>query len=102
MVTILENVSNKILLSTNIVLKLLDVTLTTYIVLMWGITAESNPLIRNTIENYGLIPTMIGITLAHVGLVWILYKRNRKGLLLVVAFLMTLLVIMNTFSTVIQ
>ena len=69
---------------------------------MWGITAESNPLIRITMESYELIPTMIGITIAHIGLMWILYRRNRKDLLLVVAFLMTLLVIMNIFATVIQ
>ena len=95
-------INNKTLLWLNVFLKFLDVALTTYIVFMWGITAESNPLIRITMESYGLIPTMIGITIAHIGLIWILYRRNRKDLLLLVAFLMTLLVIINIFATVIQ
>ncbi|MHA2280165.1 MAG: DUF5658 family protein [Promethearchaeota archaeon] len=97
-----KNISNKVLLWINILLKFLDVGLTTYIVVIWGITAESNPLIRNAIENYGLILTMIAITIAHVGLIYYLYRRNRRKLLFIAATLMTILVIMNAFATVIQ
>ena len=102
MAIMLENVSNRAILWINIVLKLLDVSLTTYIVTTWGITAESNPLIRNTIEGYGLIPTMIGITLAYIAFVWFLYRKNKRKLALVVTALMSLLVIVNIFATVIQ
>ena len=102
MVTILENVSNRTLLWVNIALKFLDIGLTAYIVTTWGLLAESNTFIRNTIETYGLIPTMAGITLAHIGLIWLLYKKNRRKLLFIAAGLMTMLVIMNGFATVIQ
>lgn len=98
----LENVSNKALLYINIVLKLLDVGLTTYIINTWGIMAESNVLIRNAINVYGFIPAMIAITVGYVGLVYLLYINNRRHSLFVVAGLMTLLVINNLLATVIQ
>lgn len=96
------NINSWTLFLVNVVLKFLDVTLTTYIVTICGVTAESNSLIRNTIENYGLIPTMIAIMIAHTGLMWLLYRRNRKDLLLIVAILMFLLVITNTLTAIIQ
>jgi hypothetical protein len=97
MVTILGNVSNKTILWANIVLKFLDVGLTVYLFAIWGLMVENNILLRNAIESYGFIPTMAGIALGYVGVVWLFYNRNRRDLLLLVMVLMLIPVTINLF-----
>jgi len=98
----LKKIRIKTLFWTSILLKILDVGLTIYIINRWGITGESNPFVRYMINLIDVIPAMIGITLAYICFVWILYMKNRKDLLAVINVLMLLLVIMNSFATVIQ
>lgn len=82
----------------NVVLKILDVTLTLYIINSSSINAEGNLLIRYSMELYGIYPTMILITLGYISLLYLLYNRNRKDLLKIITLLMSLLVIINLFT----
>jgi len=102
MATILNHISNKVILWINIILKLLDIGTTIYLVNIYGLYVESNPVMKYVMENCGLIPTMVGILLAYLVAVTYLYKKNRRGLLFVVMGLMTLVVIANTTSIIIR
>lgn len=96
------NINKEILFWTNAVLKFLDIILTTFIVSTYGIASESNPVVRYCIESYGLLLTMIYTFLAHMGLIWYLYKKNKKDILFIMAILMSILILINSLATFIQ
>lgn len=84
----------------NVILKVLDVSLTLYIIESSSINAEGNPFIRYSIELYGIYPTMILIILGHTSLLYLLYNRNRESLLKIAALLMLIVAINNVFVVV--
>lgn len=98
MATILENVNSKFLFLFSIFLKIIDVCSTAYIISIFGVDAERNPFVRKCINELGLVPTLLSISLVFAGVIGYLYIKNRKDLLGVVVVLMMTTILINIYS----
>ena len=88
---------NKILLLLCFLLKGLDVITTGYAVNVVGLEAEKNIVIRNAMEYYGPLMTLILIMILNSLLVYSLYKKQRRRSLIFVTTLLLSVVANNIY-----
>jgi uncharacterized protein DUF5658 len=85
----------KWLLGTTLALKIADVTSTYYLVNRHGAHLESNPFMYDMIQAYGLGWTCLISMLIYSALMFILYKYERRNLLMIATAFMSLVVLIN-------
>jgi hypothetical protein len=85
----------KWLLGTTLALKIVDIVTTYYLVYLYSITIESNPLIYDMIQAYGLGYACFINMFIYSILVYLLYKYQRRNLLIITIIFMSLVVFTN-------
>jgi hypothetical protein len=82
--------------------KLFD-NITTYIaVSSFGPIVEGNPIVRNLIYRYGLLPAMIINFFIGAGLMYLLYCVAKKNLMMILSCVMIWLVVCNNIIGIIR